>query len=150
VGRLAALIATVVLGATVLVVATPSPAHAAAVFGQRVVAAARAQKGKPYRSGARGPRAFDCSGLTGWAARRAGAKLPRTADAQYHRVRKVSRRNARPGDLVFWLSGGHAYHVGVYAGRNRVWHAPRPGQRVRRVKIWTRDVRFGRIRRADR
>jgi cell wall-associated NlpC family hydrolase len=48
----------------------------------RAVAFALAQRGKPYRWGAQGPDAFDCSGLT-WAAwRAAGVAIPRTAGGQ--------------------------------------------------------------------
>jgi hypothetical protein len=48
----------------------------------RAVAFALAQRGKPYRWGAEGPHAFDCSGLT-WAAwRAAGVTIPRTAAGQ--------------------------------------------------------------------
>jgi hypothetical protein len=39
----------------------------------RAVAFALAQRGKPYRWGAKGPGAYDCSGLT-WAAWRAGRR----------------------------------------------------------------------------
>jgi cell wall-associated NlpC family hydrolase len=35
-------------------------------------------------------------------------------------------------------------HVGIYAGHGRIWHAPRPGARVRLERIWTRNVRYGR------
>lgn len=121
-------------------------AATALLLDQRVVAAARAQRGKPYRHGAEGPRAFDCSGLTTYAYRTVRVNLPRTANAQYRAAHPVSRAAARPGDLVFWLRGGRAYHVGVYAGAGRVWHAPKPGDRVRLATIWSpREVRFGRV-----
>jgi cell wall-associated NlpC family hydrolase len=121
-------------------------AQALAERGSRLVAAARAQRGKPYRYGAAGPRAFDCSGLTGYVYRSQHISLPRTAQLQYQAARPVSRAAARPGDLVFWVHGKHAYHVGVLAGQGRVWHAPKAGDRVRLAAIWSwRDVRFGRI-----
>jgi cell wall-associated NlpC family hydrolase len=111
-----------------------------------IVAAARAQHGKPYRFGATGPSAFDCSGLTGYAYRSVRINLPRTADGQFRVARHLAAAHARPGDLVFWVSGGHAYHVAVYAGRGRVWHAPKPGRRVQLTSIWSwGQVRFGRI-----
>ncbi|MEU4245677.1 C40 family peptidase [Actinoplanes sp. NPDC026619] len=114
--------------------------------GERVVAAARAQQGRPYRHGAVGPRAFDCSGLTTYAYRSVRVTLPRTANAQFHAAQPISRAAARPGDLVFWVQGGHAYHVGVYAGAGQVWHAPKTGDHVRLARIWSwREVHFGRI-----
>jgi cell wall-associated NlpC family hydrolase len=114
--------------------------------GARIVAAAGSQHGKPYRHGASGPAAFDCSGLSGYAYRAVHIKLPRTANAQFHAARPIARAAARPGDLVFWVHGRHAYHVAVYAGRGRVWHAPKPGDRVRLAAIWSPgEVRFGRV-----
>jgi cell wall-associated NlpC family hydrolase len=121
-------------------------AYAARMRSYHIVAAARAQRGKPYRFGARGPSAFDCSGLTGYAYRSVRLTLPRTADGQFRATRRIAKAAARPGDLVFWLSGGHAYHVAVYAGAGRVWHAPKPGERVQLTAIWSwGQVRFGRL-----
>jgi cell wall-associated NlpC family hydrolase len=121
-------------------------AYAARMRSYRIVGAARAQQGKPYRFGAGGPSAFDCSGLTGYAYRHEGITLPRTADQQYRAARHIAASAARPGDLVFWVSGGHAYHAAVYAGAGQVWHAPKPGRRVQLETIWSwSEVRFGRI-----
>ncbi|MBU2668315.1 C40 family peptidase [Actinoplanes bogorensis] len=126
--------------------AAQAAAAALAARGTKIVAAARNQRGKPYRYGARGPSAFDCSGLAGYAYAKAGVRLPRTAQAQYRRARKITAAAARPGDLVFWVSGNHAYHVAVYAGAGQVWHAPKPGDRVKLAKIWNwKQVRFGRV-----
>ncbi|WP_250002895.1 C40 family peptidase [Actinoplanes sp. M2I2] len=123
-----------------------TPVAAAIIRGNKIVAVARAQQGKPYRYGARGPGAFDCSGLAGFAYAKVGLRLPRTAQAQYTAARKISSAVARPGDLVFWMSGSRAYHVAVYAGAGRVWHAPKPGDRVKLAPIWSwSQVRFGRI-----
>jgi cell wall-associated NlpC family hydrolase len=121
-------------------------AYAARMRSYRIVGAARAQQGKPYRFGASGPSAFDCSGLTTYVYRHEGITLPRTADQQYRAARHITASAARPGDLVFWVSGGHAYHAAVYAGGGQVWHAPKPGRRVQLEKIWSwSQVRFGRI-----
>lgn len=89
---------------------TARAARTARMRGYRIVAVARAQQGKPYRFGARGPNAFDCSGLSGFAYRKVHLALPRTANDQYHATKRISRRAARPGDLVFWSSG---YAVGT-------------------------------------
>lgn len=133
---------------TLLQPAAPAEAAAPAlkIRGDRVVAAAKAQRGKPYHFGAAGPGSFDCSGYTGYVYRTVHIELPRTAEQQYRASRHISRSAARPGDLVFWVHGSHAYHVGIYAGGGRVWHAPKTGDHVRLAKIWSSgEVRYGRI-----
>jgi cell wall-associated NlpC family hydrolase len=47
---------------------------------------------------------------------------------------------------VFFLAGRRVYHVAIYAGGGYVWHAPKPGKRVSKAKLWTSAVRFGRVR----
>lgn len=137
----------VVFGALVASLALSSPAEAmSAQARDRVVHVAASKAGAPYRYGADGPRAFDCSGYTKWVFSKLGRHLPRTSSAQAGAVRHVRRADRRRGDLVFFRSGGHVYHVGIYAGHNRVWHSPRPGQRVHREHIWTRSVSYGRVR----
>jgi cell wall-associated NlpC family hydrolase len=103
---------------------------------------ASAQRGKPYVYGASGPRAFDCSGLTSFAFHHAGfGAMPRTAAAQAHFARHISRSQMRRGDLIFFTGRGGVYHVGLYAGfshgHRQVLHAPYPGQRVRVQPLWT-------------
>jgi cell wall-associated NlpC family hydrolase len=106
---------------------------------------AKAQKGKPYRRGASGPRAFDCSGLVKYVMKRQHKSMPRTAQAQYRSVKKIAKSRVKKGDLVFFRSGGRVYHVGIYAGHHRIWHAPRPGKRVKLAKIWTGGWTAGRV-----
>lgn len=115
-----------------------------AVRAQKVMRTGNSLKGVPYRRGGSTPRGFDCSGFTRYVYKKVGVSLPHSATAQMRKVRRISRGQARPGDLVFFRSGSRAYHVGIYAGGNRVLHSPRPGQRVKTVRIWTRNVSFGR------
>ena len=108
---------------------------------------AAAQVGKPYRWGAAGPYAFDCSGLIYYVYRtRLHVALPRTANAQRIATVRVAKSNILAGDLVFFMRSGRAYHVGVYAGSGKVWHSPRPGQRVQLSKVWTTAWVAGRVR----
>jgi cell wall-associated NlpC family hydrolase len=112
----------------------------------RVMKIARNQKGDPYVFGAAGPGAFDCSGLTMFVYQRAaGISMQHLASAQFRRADRIKKKNARPGDLVFFHGGGGVYHVGIYAGRGDVIHAPHPGSRVHRQHIWTRNVSYGRL-----
>jgi cell wall-associated NlpC family hydrolase len=128
-------------------VAAP-PAHAAvsAPVAAHAVRIAADQAGVRYLWGGTTPRGFDCSGLTRYAYGRAGKKLPRTSRQQYAATIRVAASHRRMGDLVFFASGGTVYHVGIYAGAGTMWHAPKTGKRVSRVKIWTTHVSYGRVR----
>jgi cell wall-associated NlpC family hydrolase len=107
----------------------PSPTAAAAVR------AALDQIGKPYRWGATGPEAFDCSGLVRWAYAQAGLALPRTSREQWWAGQPVDAGGLRPGDLVFWATDpsnpATIHHVGIYVGQALMVHAPHTGAHVR-------------------
>ena len=125
------------------VVATPE-AHAL-TRAQRIQSAVNIavnQIGDPYRWGAAGPDAFDCSGLLYYSYRRAGfTLLPRTSDAQARFARPISRGAMRPGDLMFFHNNGDVYHVAIFLGwrngRRVMLHSPRWGQRLSVAVPWT-------------
>jgi cell wall-associated NlpC family hydrolase len=97
----------------------------------KVIKIARAQIGDSYRAGHSGPNAFDCSGLVRYVFKKAtGRNLPHYSKAQYKQVRKVSKKNAQPGDLVFFFRNG-AHHVGIYIGNGKMIDAPSAGKKVR-------------------
>ena len=88
---------------------------------QKAVAFALGQVGRPYVFGAKGPAAFDCSGLmqAAWAA--AGVGISAGTLTQIHDgVAVPSLAELAPGDLLF-IPGSlgtaeHPRHVGMYAG----------------------------------
>lgn len=123
---------------------SPQPTRTALPVGERALRAARTRAGSPYVYGAAGPTRFDCSGLVQWSFRKVGKRLPRTSGAQAGATRRVAR--PRRGDLVFFSNGGRVYHVGIYAGDRMIWHSPRPGSSVRKERIWTSSVFYGRVR----
>ncbi|MGW4913507.1 NlpC/P60 family protein [Streptomyces sp. NPDC004270] len=88
---------------------------------------AMAQIGKPYVWGAVGPSSYDCSGLTSTAWAAAGHPIPRTSQAQWQGLTRVSLASVRPGDLIIYYD---ATHVGMYIGGGQIVHAPRPGRTV--------------------
>lgn len=139
--------AVTMLAGTAAGPATPrASAVVSASTAEHAVALARSRKGSWYGYGGTGPHRFDCSGLTRWVYRHLGKRLPHSSAAQVRRVKRVSRAHVRRGDLVFFYGGGGVYHVGIYAGRHHLWHAPHSGTRVRRDRIWTRHVFYGRVR----
>lgn len=90
--------------------------------------------GSPYRYGGNSPATgFDCSGLVNYVfGMAAGTPLPRTSGAQAVSSRRISRRELREGDLVFFNTSGRANsHVGIYVGDGRFVNAPSSGGRVR-------------------
>lgn len=112
----------------------------------KAVAVAKGQIGDPYRYGADGPGSFDCSGLTQFAWKKAGVKIPRVASSQFARIKhKVSWKRLKPGDLVFFSGLGH---VGVYVGNGKMVHSPRSGERVRVEKLsgWRKSSFVGAVR----
>ncbi|MGS2640580.1 NlpC/P60 family protein [Streptosporangium sp. LJ11] len=119
--------------ATVKAKARKSRAALQKVRAGKAVSAAKRQIGDPYRWGASGPGAFDCSGLVRYAWRKAGVSLPRITHSQYRSIRKkVSWSNLRPGDLLFFSGKGH---VGMYVGKGRMVHSPSSGKTVRVVRL---------------
>jgi cell wall-associated NlpC family hydrolase len=93
-----------------------------------VVQAAAAQIGDAYASGASGPDAFDCSGLTAFAFARSGITLPHSSYAQAAMGEPVARDDIRRGDLVFFSTAGSgASHVGIATGRTTAVSATNAG-----------------------
>ncbi|MFM7624138.1 MAG: C40 family peptidase [Actinomycetota bacterium] len=91
------------------------------------------QIGDNYVWGAAGPVRWDCSGLTMRAFEQAGVRLPHSSRAQFNYGRSIARNNLLPGDLVFF--GSPISHVGIYIGKGKMVHAPRPGARVQIVEF---------------
>ena len=101
------------------VLAPHDPARVAIAF-------AEAQLGKRYCWGGTGPNCFDCSGLVQSAWHAAGARLPRTTDAQARALVAVPLYDVRPGDIFWW---GHG-HVGLYVGNGVIIDAYHSGAGV--------------------
>lgn len=100
--------------------------------------------GVPYVWGGNTPSGFDCSGFTKYVYRQFGITLPRVSRDQYAYVRKISRSEARPGDLVFY--GSPVHHVGIYVGNGYMIDAPKRGTVVQKRKVYTSETpKFGRI-----
>ncbi|WP_184485354.1 C40 family peptidase [Saccharopolyspora gloriosae] len=89
---------------------------------------ALAQLGKPYVFGAKGPDAFDCSGLMQAAWAHAGVPISAGTTSQVHDGRAVAALGQiAPGDLVFIPgslgSPSNPRHVGMYAGHGLIVNA---------------------------
>ncbi|MEA4945842.1 MULTISPECIES: peptidoglycan DD-metalloendopeptidase family protein [Propionibacteriales] len=85
---------------------------------QTVLGWARGRLGLPYRMGANGPDAYDCSSFTQAAYAQIGVTMPRTAEEQRNWLAagngyRVPPGQERPGDLIF---------IDSYLGPNRIGH----------------------------
>lgn len=109
-----------------------SDAEESSASGGSIVAIAARYVGTPYVYGGTSPDGFDCSGFTQYVYRQAGISIPRTSGAQGSGGRRVSASEARPGDLV-WSGNGH---IGIYAGGDQMYDAPRTGKSVAKRTIW--------------
>jgi cell wall-associated NlpC family hydrolase len=126
--------------------AAPASAYVALVPGSeaaQIIKIAKAQLGDPWRYGATGPYAFDCSGLVLYSFKAAGdynvvgAGSYRSAKSLYYWFRergRTSRTNAAPGDLVVWGGGSH---IGIYLGYGYAISTLTSGVRIHRVSALT-------------
>ncbi|HEY0358530.1 MAG TPA: NlpC/P60 family protein [Mycobacteriales bacterium] len=105
--------------------------------GTAVVKTAAALAGAPYRYGAAGPRAFDCSGFTQYVFKKHGKSLPHSATAQARYGKTVSKSSLKAGDLLLFGSGGRYSHAAIYAGGGQMWDASTAGKPVAKKKIWS-------------
>jgi cell wall-associated NlpC family hydrolase len=146
--RLSALaILVLALASTSLVTAPSATAHTK--WGNRVMADAAAEAGDPWRYGATGPDAFDCSGYTTWVFNvKNGKHLPRVSRDQMasSKVRRIDKSRVKRGDLIGFYNSDRVYHVAIYAGDGSVWHSPRSGSVVHKAKIWTSSWFAARVR----
>jgi cell wall-associated NlpC family hydrolase len=132
----------VALAGAILIGLAPSTPVAAAepqTEAQQIINVAMQQRGDPWRYGASGPGAFDCSGLVIYAFRKAGDATAvangrlRSARALYNWYRSrglASRANPKPGDLVVW---GGGTHIGIYLGSGKAISTLTNGVRVHGV-----------------
>ncbi len=97
----------------------PSPD---AVFRENIVDYATTLLGKPYRNGAKGPNAFDCSGYVYYVYRRFGVAVPVSTEGLSKVGREVPREDVTRGDLaIFRIKGDH--HVGIMINGLEFIHA---------------------------
>lgn len=94
----------------------PVPAATRALLAD-LLSEARTHMGKRYRSGSKGPKAFDCSGFSSYVFRQFGYELGSSSRDQFNDGTPVERRELREGDLVFFTGRNSRSktvgHVGI-------------------------------------
>lgn len=87
--------------------------------------------------GAKGPKFFDCSGLTQWAWGQVGVQLGPNTYSQIGQGIPIQQGQVRAGDLIFPLSSFGADgnpgpgHVMMAISKTQVVHAPETGDVVK-------------------
>lgn len=88
--------------------------------------------GNPYVWGGTSlTKGADCSGFVLSVYAKYGISLPHSSRAQATMGKQISLSEARPGDLVFYSSGGRINHVAMYIGGGQVVHASNPKTGIR-------------------
>lgn len=118
---------------------------AGSTAGESVVAAAEKYLGVPYVFGGEDSSGMDCSGLVQRVYADIGIEVPRLVSGQMTIGTEVgSLAEAQPGDLI--VTGG-GEHILIYAGNNKVIHAPYEGRTVCLVDAYMTDADIDTIRR---
>lgn len=116
-----------------------------AVTGKAVADAAMKYIGVPYVLGGEDASGMDCSGLVQRVYADLGIELPRLVSGQMNAGTPVaSLADAQPGDLIVT---DNAEHIVIYAGNNKVIHAPYEGRTVSHVERWFDESDIVTIRR---
>jgi cell wall-associated NlpC family hydrolase len=113
--------------------------------GLAVVAEAAKHRGKPYRYGAAGPMAFDCSGYTQYVYKHFGRVLPHSATQQSRYGYAVAKGSAQLGDLILFGSSGRYYHAAIYAGGGYMWDSSTYGHPVAKRRIYSQGYIVRRV-----
>lgn len=130
---------------------TASSTTTTRTLNSELAAYAKTLEGIPYRYGGTTRAGFDCSGLTGYVYRHFGKSIPRTAEDQFRSFHRITKAQAKPGDLVFIHvssnPGSYVYHVGIYEGGDNMVVASTGAGRVKLQSFaWAGNtVTFGTI-----
>jgi cell wall-associated NlpC family hydrolase len=106
----------------------------------KITKLAKKKLGRRYVWGAVGKKnTFDCSGLTSYVCKKNGICIPRRAIAQSKHGKYVSRKDLKPGDLIFFDTSkrrkGYVNHVGIYLGDDKFIHASSAKKKVVITKL---------------
>lgn len=110
-----------------------SPRAEKSLKGASVIETARNQVGNRYRPGGASPqKGFDCSGLVWWSYKQHGINVPRITTDQAKTGKAVSKKAARPGDIVIFRTSDspRGLHSGLYCGNDSFVHSPGKGKKV--------------------
>ncbi len=105
-----------------------------------MVAYAKQFLGNPYVWGGTNPNTgADCSGFTQYIYNHFGYYIDRVSRSQAYNGSSISVSEAKPGDLIFYGSGGYISHVAMYIGNSQVIHASNKRTGIKISNVYYRD-----------
>lgn len=109
---------------------------------------AKKHLGQKYVWGGNGNRGYDCSGFTKEVFEKKGINIPRRSWKQAKVGKRISKKNLKKGDLIFFNSKKQKRinHVGIYLGNGKFIHASRFHRKIviSRLKEYKRYFKWGR------
>lgn len=81
---------------------------------QQILNVAAESLGSPYRGGGSTPAGFDCSGFVTYTLNQFDIALPRNSAEMAQIGKRILKKDAKPGDLIFFkTNGSYISHVGI-------------------------------------
>ncbi|WP_353170697.1 C40 family peptidase [Flavobacterium sp.] len=81
---------------------------------QQILNVAAESLGSPYRGGGTTPAGFDCSGFVTYTLNQFDITLPRNSAEMAKTGKRILKKDAKPGDLIFFnTNGSNISHVGI-------------------------------------
>lgn len=81
---------------------------------QQILNVAAESLGSPYRGGGSTPAGFDCSGFVTYTLNQFDITLPRNSAEMAQIGKRILKKDAKPGDLIFFkTNGSYISHVGI-------------------------------------
>lgn len=81
---------------------------------QQILNVASESLGSPYRGGGSTPAGFDCSGFVKYTMDQFDIALPRNSAEMAKTGKRILKKDAKPGDLIFFnTNGSNISHVGI-------------------------------------
>ena len=113
------------------------PVSEATLFRQNVVNYALQFLGNPYVWGGTSlTRGADCSGFVQSVLANFGVWVPRVSRQQAGAGVAVNSQTLKPGDLVFYGTGGVVNHVAMYIGNGQIVHAISESRGIGITSMW--------------